>query len=491
MDDRDSSLATIESGTENNSDSPVTAVPGGTWELLKLAGPLIIANSFTTIQFTVDRAFLSQYNPDAMGASMPAAMIFWLGMSLLFGTAGYTSTFVAQYTGAGRPQRVGPAVWQGVYISILFGSLFWFLWPAATPMFVWFDHDPKLIPLEATYFQSLLAAATPMGIVAALSGFFSGRGDSWTVALINAVGTVVNIVLDYAMIFGHWGFPEMGIAGAGWATVIGSWASAMVAFAIFFKPTFRTMYASLGGWQPEADLLKRYAKYGIPAGVQWLLEAVSFTFFIILVGRISPAAANATSMTFTLNMLAFLPMMGLGQAVAVLVGQRLGENRPEIGERTTYIGVRWSLGYMTIIALVYLIAPALLMAGFRPAPGTPEAVEFETVAEIVPKLLICVAIYSIADALYVIFSFALRGAGDTRFVMWVTFALAWPVMILPTWYLVTHGYSIYWPWAFATAYVGVMAVCFGLRFRTGKWKSMRVIEAVEKDDSAEFTPPIH
>ena len=92
--------------------------------------------------------------------------------------------------------------------------------------------------------------------------------------------------------------------------------------------------------------------------------------------------------------------------------------------------------------------------------------------------MICVAIYSFADALYVVFSFALRGAGDTRFVMWLTFALAWPVMILPTWWLITHDFSVYWPWAFATAYVGVMALCFWLRFRTGKWKAMRVIEAV-------------
>ena len=357
-------------GYDEPAPAPVHA-PGGSAELLKLAGPLIIANSFTTIQFTVDRAFLSQYNPDAMGASMPAAMIFWLGMSLLFGTAGYTSTFVAQYTGAARPQRVGPAVWQGIYVSLAFGTLFWLFWPAAGPMFTAFDHDPKLIPLETTYFQILLAAAAPMGIVAAVSGFFSGRGDSWTVAIINAVGTVVNLVLDYLMIFGHGGFPEMGIAGAGWATVIGSWASALVAVGLFLKPTFQREFAALSGWKPDGALMWRFIKYGFPAGVQWCLEAVSFTFFIILVGKLGTAPANATSMTFTLNMFAFLPMMGMGQAVSVLVGQRLGENRPEFAERSTYLGVKWGLGYMIAIAAVYLLAPAALMWGFRPPPARP------------------------------------------------------------------------------------------------------------------------
>lgn len=450
--------------------------------LLALAGPLIIANSFTTIQFTVDRAFLSQYDPNAMGASMPASMVFWLPMSLLHGTAAYSSAFVAQYTGAGRPHRVGPAVWHSLYIALLFGSLFWLVWPFAGLMFESFGHEVKLIPLETTYFRTLLAAAAPMGLVAALGGFFSGRGDSWTVTLMNLIGTVVNIVLDYILIWGRYDFPEMGIAGAGWATVIGSWASALVGLAIFLKPEFRTRYATSTGWKLEADLVWRYLKFGVPSGMQWMLEALSFTFFVLLVGQIGAAEANATSLTFTLNMFAFLPMMGLGQAVAVLVGQRLGENRPDLAERTTLIGVRWAFVYMVMIALVYLALPQLLMRGFRPPADSPQAAEFEAVSQIVPRLLICVAIYSLADAVYVVFSFALRGAGDTRFVMWLTFLLAWPVMILPTWWLVRHDYSIFWPWATATAYVGVMAICFGLRFRKGHWKTMRVIENAEIEE---------
>jgi MATE family multidrug resistance protein len=280
----------------------------------------------------------------------------------------------------------------------------------------------------------------------------------------------------------------MGIAGAGWATVIGSWASAIVGMAIFLKPAFQKQYATASGWKLEADLVWRYLKFGVPSGMQWMLEALSFTFFVLLVGQIGAAEANATSMTFTLNMFAFLPMMGLGQAVAVLVGQRLGENRPDLAERSTIIGVKWAFAYMVVIAIVYLALPQLLMMGFRPPADSPKAAEFEAVSAIVPKLLICVAIYSLADAVYVVFSFALRGAGDTRFVMWLTFILAWPVMILPTWWLVKHDYSIYWPWATATAYVGVMAICFGLRFRKGHWKTMRVIENAEIEIKPSIEP---
>jgi MATE family multidrug resistance protein len=117
--------------------------------------------------------------------------------------------------------------------------------------------------------------------------------------------------------------------------------------------------------------------------------------------------------------------------------------------------------------------PGVLVGLFE---GDRDPESFAKVAEIVPTLLACVAVYSLADAVNLTFSFALRGAGDTRFVSLITFALAWPIMVLPTFLVVWGGGTIYVAWVFATAYIVAMALCFNWRFRTGKWKSMRVIE---------------
>jgi MATE family multidrug resistance protein len=133
---------------------------------------------------------------------------------------------------------------------------------------------------------------------------------------------------------------------------------------------------------------------------------------------------------------------------------------------------------MGLIALIYLTMPRLLVSVFE---GNRSAEDFAEVAEIVPALLICVAVYSLADAVSFTFAFALRGAGDTWFVSMLTFSLAWPIMVVPTFLVVWVGASVYWPWAFATAHIIAMAVCFYFRFRTGKWKAMRVIEAVPPD----------
>jgi MATE family multidrug resistance protein len=108
------------------------------------------------------------------------------------------------------------------------------------------------------------------------------------------------------------------------------------------------------------------------------------------------------------------------------------------------------------------------------------------VAAIIPPLLACAAVYSLADAGNVSFAFALRGAGDTRFVTALTFTLAWPLMVIPTYLLVQAGGSLYWAWIFATAYIVAMACCFYLRFRHGKWKTMRVIEMPPTQEETDY-----
>jgi multidrug resistance protein, MATE family len=467
--------ALIPIGSEGTPDpsTPGQPAPGGSRELLTLALPLLVSQSFMTVQVFLDTILLAWHNPLEMAASFPALMWFWLPFGLLQVTAGYVSTFVAQYTGAGRPGRVGPAVWQGIHFSAIAGLLFLLIVPSAPTLIAVGGHTSDLQALEVSYLRCLAFAALPMLIMAAINGFFSGRGQTWTVLGIEAAGTAVNVALAQVLIFGRLGFPELGIAGAGWATVAGSWASALLALALFLRPRYGREFHTRSGWRLERELFGRLMKYGGPAGAQVFLDVLVFHVFVQLVGRLGEAQTGATTLAVRLTMVAFLPMMGLGQAVAILVGQRLGADRPDLAERSAYTGLRWIFGYMCTVAAVYLLFPGVLVGLFE---GKRDPARFAEVAAIVPSLLVYVAIYSLADAVNVTFSFALRGAGDTRFVSLLTFALAWPIMVVPTLLLVRSGGNLYWAWGFATAYIVAMAVCFTLRFRSGRWKSMRVIE---------------
>lgn len=465
--------AAASPSSERSPSEASAAVPGGSRELLSLAAPLIVSQSFMTVQIFVDTVLLSWHDSREMAASFPAVMWYWLPFGLLQVTAGYTSTFVAQYTGAARPHRVGPAVWQGIHFAVLAGLLMLAMVPAAPWLIGIGGHSEALQALESTYLRCLAFAGLPMLIMAAINGFFSGRGQTWTVLGIEAFGTAVNVALALVLIFGHAGFPEMGIEGAGWATVAGSWASALLALGLLLRRRYRTEFATASGWRLDPDLFRRLMKYGGPAGAQVFLDVLVFNLFVQMVGRLGEAAMGATTLTVRLNMIAFLPMMGLGQAVCILVGQRLGADRPDLAEKSAYTGLKWTFGYMCVIAAVYLLLPHFILSVFE---GGRDVQEFAAVSAIVPGLLVCVAAYSVVDAVNVTFSFALRGAGDTRFVTLVTFCLAWPIMVIPTYLVVRAEGSVYWAWWFATAHIFAMAGCFYLRFRAGKWKAMRVIE---------------
>jgi MATE family, multidrug efflux pump len=462
------------------------ATPGGSRELLKLALPLIVSQSFMTVQVVVDAVLLSWHDPHEMTASFPAIMWYWLFFGVLQVTAGYTSTFVAQYTGANRPHRVGVAVWQGIYFALIAGVVFLVVAPLSPWLISIAGPPPELHRPQSVYLRCLSFAALPMLVMAAVNGFFSGRGQTWTVLGIEAFGTVVNILLASVLIFGEQGVtklglpgipgtPALGIEGAGWATVAGSYAAALMAIALMLRKKFREQYGTASEWRPERELFGRLMRFGGPAGMQVFLDVLVFHLFTLLVVKLGVAAAGATTLTVRLNMIAFLPMMGLGQAICILVGQRLGENRPDLAEKSVYTGLKWSFGYMCLVALAYVSIPTLLIEPFRP-DDPAEAEKFEQIAKVVPTLLLFVAFFSLTDAVNLSFAFALRGAGDTKYVTMLTFCLAWPLMVIPTALTVWLGGNVYWCWVFATAHIIGMSVCFWFRFRGGKWKSMRVIE---------------
>src|SRR5712692_4846502 len=108
-----------------------SAPRGSVRELLRLAWPLIVTNSFFTLQIFIDRILLSHSSSEAVGASMVAVMLFWAPLALLQWTANYATTFVAQYVGAGQNRRVGPVIWQSLYFSLGGGVVFMLLWTLA------------------------------------------------------------------------------------------------------------------------------------------------------------------------------------------------------------------------------------------------------------------------------------------------------------------------------------------------------------------------
>lgn len=448
------------------------AQPGSLRELVRLAWPLVLSNSIWMAQIILDRVLLSRSSLSKLAAGFASVMLFWAFLSLFQFTTNYATTFVAQYSGAGRPERVGPVIWQAVWFALVVGLLFQLLHPLAGFIVSLGGHVAELQELEVAYFRCLCVSALPTLLTAALTSFFAGRGDSRTVLLINVSGLAVNGVAAAVLIFGLCGLPALGIVGAGLATVLGTSTSASVAFLLLLRRSHRRTWATASGWRFDAELFRRLLRFGLPNGIFFALDTLGWTVFLELLGRLGEVDLAVTSIAFTLNLLVFFPMLGIGQAIEVLVGQRLGEDRPDLAEQSTWHGLRAALTITLAGVAAFVLMPETLAGLFH---GRHDAL-WEPIRTRVPILLRFVAVYSFFDTVNVVFSNALRGAGDTRFVTCAALGLSWPIMVVPTWAAVQHGWSLYWAWAFASAYIMALAVIFWFRFRQGKWRSMRVIE---------------
>jgi MATE family multidrug resistance protein len=192
------------------------------------------------------------------------------------------------------------------------------------------------------------------------------------------------------------------------------------------------------------------------------------------VGRLGTASLAATNIAFNINTLAFMPMIGCGIAISILVGQYLGSERSDIARTAVYSGFHLTFVYMASIAAAYVFLPDLFVSPFAHY-ADPEG--FAEIYGYSVVLLRFVAIYCLFDTMNIIFCSAIKGAGDTRYVMIMTTILSVIVLIIPVYLTVEvleAGLMV--AWVFATAYVISLGVTFYLRFLGGKWKSMRVIE---------------
>ncbi len=448
---------------------------GGYKEVLLIAFPLVLSTGAWALQHFFDRMFLTWYSAEALAAAMPAGILNFTIMSLFFGTAGYVSTFVAQYFGAGRHHRIGPVLWQGVYIAIIATLTHLILIPFAGPFFKMVGHEPAVMQLEIIYFQILCLGSGPIVGSMALSAFYSGRGKAWPVVWVNFTATCVNTILNYILIFGHLGCPEMGIVGAGIATTISGFFSFFIYLVIICREPNNKKYQTMTGWRFNRPLFNRLMRFGLPNGIPYFLEHLCFTAFCLLVGRLGTLELAATNLAFNIEALGFLPMLGFGMTVSIIVGQKVGKNRPDLAEQSIYSGFHITFLYMICVAIAYILIPEIL---FWPFVINADPVRMEPILKLAITLLKFVAVFCLFDTIYIIFSSGVRGAGDTRFSMFLVIGFSTLGLALPTYIaLVYLNLGLFSAWTIITVYIGLLGVAFWLRFLGGKWKTMRVIES--------------
>ena len=445
----------------------------GGFDVFRQAVPLIISGGCISLINFTDRMLLMWLDADAMTASMQAGMLFWTAIGLPFATAAFVTTFVAQYHGSGQNHRIGRVVWQGIWFGLFVMPILLLLHRPFTEVFVWFGHDVALVELERTYyFFTLLGCGAAISGEAAAS-FFRGQGNMRVEMFNNVFCLGLNIFLDCCLIFGIFGFPAWGLAGAAIVTSIVLWIRFLIYLVLMFVQDWRTRkFHVLGGMRFDFPLMGRLCYYGIPSGFYTFIDMVTFSAFIFMIGGLGQIQRNATTIAFTLNSFTFIPLNGIGIAVTSMVGNQLGGNRPDLARRVTVTSIMIGCIYTGIFGIAFLACPNMFLSMFA-AHTSPE--EFADMRELCTVLLRFIALYLFFDSCSIIFYSALRGAGDTIFIACVTVVFA-PLLPICCAIGIHFGLGILWCWTVLTLVVLAYCICFSLRYRSKVWESMRVIE---------------
>ena len=337
--------------------------------LLRLSAPLVMSSSgYVLMQFT-DAMFLSWYSPVAIAASGTAGMLSWLTTSLIIGTVSYTGTITANQVGAGQDDKIGSVNWQGLYLALFCGVITAFLGLGTDWFFKVVGHAEELRVLEAEYLKILLFGGALSFAQCSLSGFFSGRADNMRLMIAQLTGQIANVVMDYAMIFGKWGCPEMGVGGAAWATVLSNLFPLSMMLWWFFDHKNAERYKSRSDWRFRWSVAKQLLRFGLPSGFQMCMDAFLWTLFLLVIGRMGTVELAATTIAFRLNQLAFVPIFGVSRAISTLAGQSHGERNYKNALAYMGHGLVLCQIWMTFIAFTFAVFSRQYFMLFRAPLG--------------------------------------------------------------------------------------------------------------------------
>ncbi|MEY3457277.1 MAG: Multidrug-efflux transporter [Planctomycetota bacterium] len=456
-------------------------------ELFRVAVPLMISAGSQSLMNAADRVMLAGCSEQALAAVTPASMLHWTVVCIPLGTVLYANTFISQYAGAAQPNRMLASFWQAVWLAAATGFLLLLCLPFTRTALALAGHPPQVTEFEAQYFNTLCAGNPILLLATACSCFFSGRQQTSIVMCVSLLAVVVNFGLDYLLIYGTGPIPALGIRGAALATISARGIELAVYIALILKHSRQLNLPLRQECRLDQPLIRRFLKFGIPSGLHYFVDNSGFTAFLMLVGQLSSTDLAATNLAFSVNGLIFIPLLGFGTAIQTLVGHHIGANQTLAARQTVrnalILGSLWtgSTGLLLVLFPAQSLYPFFLFANENtPGPGGITALAAQA-----QVLLEFVAIYSFFDALAVVFSSALRGAGDTVYPMLLILACSWLVMVLPAQLvLLAPNPSLLKLWTAASANIILAGLLMWARFAAGRWMRIQLTAEHQNNTSA-------
>lgn len=445
--------------------------------------------SYTVMQFA-DSLMVAEVGPMEVAAQGNGGVWQFTLVAFLFGIVTMVNTFVSQNVGAERPHEAAKYGWAGLWFSLIAWITllipFAFLLPT---FFRMMGHEPRLVELESSYAQVLLFGGFIALTAKSMSNFFFGIGRPKVIAVAAIVGNVVNVILNFILIYGERGLPSLGlpgitgtpalgVTGAAIATVCGTAAECAIPLTIFLGSRMHARFGTRNDWgfrwAPINDLLQR----GWPNALSFGNELICWAIFMsVLVGSFGTLHQTAGWVTLRYMHLSFMPAVGFAMAATSLVGRNIGAGNPDLAVQRARVAAVMALVYMTVCGLLMWWFRAELIGLFTRGENThpDDAVRIIAIGS---TMMICAAVFQTFDAIGIVYSGSLRGAGDTTVPGIVTVVLSWTIIVGGGWLLATRvpQWESAGPWIASAVYIILLGVFMVWRFEGGRWRAIHLLD---------------
>ena len=431
--------------------------------ILRLSYPIMIGMMSRTLLSFTDTIMAGRLGAAAIASVGLGSVTAWILIFTFFSLGSGTQIMISRKFGEGNMRECG-AVLQAASVFSVIVSLFAVLsvFMVIDKIFFYVAKDPLVYNLGSAYVKIRIFEIFSFTIITVFSGFFNGIGNMKIPMRVMIVVNLLNIVLNYLLIFGKFGFPRLEVTGAALGSTISTYAGAVVVIMISLRGKYSREFLYFRKFEIRTDIIKSLVRLAYPTAVKNFLILTGYTLFLKYIGLIGTKELAASNICLTITNLSWMPGVGIGTAATTLVGRSLGAGKSRLAERYGWESMRISVLIMGSIGVLFFAFPQWILSVFTN--------DTEVIQKGIVILMILGAV-QFFDAVGIVLSAVLEGAGRTFFVGISETACVW-LFFLPVSYLlgIVWGFGITGSWAAMIGYF----ICFDsilfLKFTGGGWK---------------------
>jgi putative MATE family efflux protein len=431
-------------------------------KILKLSIPAAINSLLDMLQVITDLIMvgrISAFAVAAVGLGLQSLMFVFAILTLLH--VG-TSALLSRFVGARRMKRASIGLSTLIRFSFMLSlpvMLAWYF--LASNIYEWFGTAAEVVALGEDYVQMLTWMMPFVFMKLVFVSALNSAGNTKTPMKVKIFSIILNVILNYLLIFGKYGFPELGVMGAAVGTVIVNALEFIVYMILYLKQ--KTPY--IPGWHYSKTLLSRALKVGIPASIERSLTFGSFMLFTVVIAHYGTEVLAGYQIGLRVEGLAFMPGIGFTIAAMALMGQGLGAKKPEQAKEDVLLVLKYTSGFMFFLSFFMIFMPEKIVWFFTD--------DTETIKEASLYLRI-VGVSQIPLAFNFVLSGALRGAGDSKKTLKINLVSLWFVRIIPAFLLSWYFENIIFVYLAMISDTFVKAIWLWKTFNRGEWQKIKV-----------------